>query len=215
MLLQQGFAFKLTCILGVLTNKVFPFMLRGAETHWSARNVCLSQNSKSIFHLWAVEDSDETLDTLGSRLETILEQVEASYEQSPMSACFDDPRQELLSTRLKGLQLNRTYVDASTIAGRGLFAKDNYPKNTLLTCYPGDALVLLSKDEVHWGKHVDSDLQNPENVDQEYMLRAVSEDWGIVALADLSEDPAYLGHFANDGADKPPCSEAELSMYVL
>ena len=46
------------------------------------------------------------------------------------------------------------------------------------------------------------------------MLRAVRDDWGIVAMPELDGDPSYLGHFANDGAVAPLC-ESELAAYVI
>jgi hypothetical protein len=46
-----------------------------------------------------------------------------------------------------------------------------------------------------------------------YVL-GVDDDHGILALPDLDQDPAYLGHFANDGGTLPT-REAELSTYVI
>jgi hypothetical protein len=85
-------------------------------------------------------------------------------------------------------------------------------------------LVLLSENKILWGDHVmqQQQVQNITSMDQQYMLRAVSDEWGIVALPDLvvvgghNNDPgAYLGHFANDGVQTPPRCEADLSLYVL
>jgi hypothetical protein len=128
------------------------------------------------------------------------------------------------------MHLNRTYVGPSTIdtAGRGLFCSHEYgcPKGTLLTCYPGDALVFLSQNnKVLWGDHVVQQQQQVDmaTIDQQYMLSAISDEWGIVALPEfefVSDDDdydpgAYLGHFANDGVQAPPLCEADLALYVL
>ena len=46
-----------------------------------------------------------------------------------------------------------------------------------------------------------------------YILQ-VSEEYAVLGLPSLDENPAYSGHFANDGA-KPPQSESQISTYVL
>ena len=107
----------------------------------------------------------------------------------------------------------------------GLFATKDCPKGTVLTCYPGDALIDDGKDEsdVLWGKHTQH-LTNTTDattlrVDyQDYMLRAVRDDWGIVAIPQIDpdyQDTAYLGNLANDGAKLLPAREQDLAPYVL
>ena len=146
------------------------------------------------------------------------------------------------------LNIHRTYVAKSQIssAGRGLFAYNDYPKGTLLTCYPGDALVDLTTGSITWGSHTTQQQQpqqsqhdvgvgvaEEEEINHDYMLRAIHEDWGIVALPELydnnnnnsninpfdsssaSASASYLGHFANDGVISPPLCESELAMYVI
>jgi hypothetical protein len=53
-------------------------------------------------------------------------------------------KETLLSTRLSSLELNRTRVGPSTIegAGLGLFATEDIAKGEIITCYPGDALLV-------------------------------------------------------------------------
>lgn len=147
--------------------------------------------------------AQETMDTLAKRLDSML--------QLQMN-------QDLLNTRLRDLDINRTIVGPSTVpnAGNGLYAACDCPKGTILTCYPGDALVIFSEsgdnDQISWGKHVKQSKQL--SVDSQYMLQAVSDDWGIAALPGNAKDTTYLGHYANDGAKYPTC-EADLSRYVL
>ena len=165
----------------------------------------------------------ESITSLSKKLELIL-------HTSPNSDDKSEIQKELLITRLPNLFLNRTHVGASKIrnAGKGLFANCDCPRGTLLTCYPGDALVAFNVDDdddeyqVFWGKHVKLHDVNHKNgyneslLDPQYMLRAVSDEWGIVALPFIVDDcAAYFGHFANDGASNPPTCEAELSLYVL
>ena len=82
-------------------------------------------------------------------------------------------RETLLSSRLPCLQnfLNKSEVRPSSIlgAGRGLFAIDDIPQGEVITCYPGDALLCKSEDDVVedllWGAHVvESDILDEETV---------------------------------------------------
>jgi len=59
------------------------------------------------------------------------------------------------------------------------------------------------------------DLEYP--LQHEYMLRAIYDHWGIIAIPEIfgNDDPTYLGHFANDGAQHPPTCESELAAYMI
>jgi len=150
-------------------------------------------------------------------------------------------RLDILHTRLKGIPLNRTFVGPSPVAGRGLFAACDCLEGDLLTCFPGDAMVLLPDDDdeddeddededtgteqewtVLWGDHV----QTTKDGDRDYvtedwflgnLIHAHGENVGIVGVPSLDRDPAYLGHFANDGAPTEliPTCEADCDTYVL
>jgi len=161
------------------------------------------------------EEEEATLESLSERLSRLVLQSD-----DPTSA-----QQELLRTRLPLiLGLNRTRVAKSATVGRGLFANQDCAAGDLLTCYPGDGLVSTGTDEnswtIDWGSHVSAtnrkqfggiSQNNPLFLG--YVL-FVSEDYGVLGLSALDEDPAYLGHFANDGGTMP-VSERELSIYVL
>ena len=60
---------------------------------------------------------------------------------------------------------------------------------------------------------------SPPKKSAEIEGEAVYDEWGIVAMPNLlscpDSDPAYLGHFANDGIHLPPLTEADLARYVL
>ena len=243
-------------------------------------------------------DTLETLSELLSQILSVTDDDDDSQHSINIDSQQEQRQREVLTTRLSNnwnhgslnlkkksnsnirthnhtyIYINRTYVDESTIAnaGKGLFARRDYPKGTMLTCYPGDALVDLSlsddddddnddetdtdtdtdtyngKGRVIWGSHISNNNNNnnatttDDNnkinfiIRQEYMLRAIREEWGIVALpelfgkidehdadsdvnsdadADSDSDPSYLGHFANDGAAIAPRWESELAAYMI
>ena len=82
-------------------------------------------------------------------------------------------RETILASRLPGLNnfLNKSEVRPSSIlgAGRGLFAIEDIPMGEVITCYPGDALLCKSEDDVVedllWGTHVaEADILDEEAV---------------------------------------------------
>jgi len=121
----------------------------------------------------------------------------------------------MLYTRIPNLALNKTFIGTSRIAGRGLFASVDCKRGDLLTCYPGDALVIIPDEEdwtILWGDHV-PDRPELDDSHMGYMVH-VNDDIGVLGLPELDHDPAYLGHFANDGAQIPLTLES-LAPYVL
>mmetsp|Transcript_15140 Transcript_15140/g.23458 ORF Transcript_15140/g.23458 Transcript_15140/m.23458 type:complete len:307 (-) Transcript_15140:261-1181(-) len=123
-------------------------------------------------------------------------------------------REVLLSSRLPGLNfLNRSEVRPSRIlgAGRGLFATEGIPKGQVITCYPGDALLTKSDEynDLLWGTHVPTaDLWDGNAVFEgtessppltSYSV-SVDEKYSVLGLPSLDDNPAYFGHYANDGA---------------
>ena len=115
-------------------------------------------------------------------------------------------------------------------AGRGLFATEDIKMGHVITCYPGDALLRennsiegneeeyfdIEDDEyeaidavVLWGSHVpQSDRWNDEVVydgsESKPPLTSyavtVNDVHSVMGHPSLDNDPAYSGHFANDGA---------------
>jgi len=181
------------------------------------------------------EETTEQQESISS-LTAKLNQIVANRMQEEEEEEEDIIRLQLLYTRLQNLRLNRTHVGPSTIpnAGRGLFASHNVSKGELLTCYPGDALVLLpSSSDDHkegrpkvdeWtvllGEHVLSHQRLDNNISRWFLpnLIHVQDDTvGIVGLPILDNDTAYLGHFCNDGVsnDTIPTNRKECARYVL
>lgn len=153
-------------------------------------------------------DDNEDRETLFAKLEAQL-----GGNNSTLS------RLSLFNTRLANINLDRTHVGPSTIVGaqRGLFASCDCARGDLLTCYPGDLVVVIPDDDeddytILTGDHVvpEADkkmFQDPDyDISNElmgYLLHA-TDDHGVLGLPSLGEDDsAYLGHFANDGAVLP------------
>jgi len=124
-------------------------------------------------------------------------------------------REVLLSSRLQGLHfLNRSEVRTSSIigAGRGLFALEDISKGQLITCYPGDALLCKSKDgaeDILWGAHVpkadiwDEDaifVGTEANPPLTSYSVSVDDQYSVLGHPSIDDNPAYYGHYANDGA---------------
>lgn len=164
-------------------------------------------------------------DTLtGAQLALMLSDVRTHYRKP----FLDDPksdaaaeegarvRKRLYRTRFDGLQLDRVAAAPSAIHGRGLVTTRGVVTGELLTCYPGDALLLWPDADpakrvegcelnALFGVHVPM----PEQASAELFLRKdrardyelfATECWSIVGDPARDRDPAYLGHLANDGA---------------
>mmetsp|Transcript_15009 Transcript_15009/g.22904 ORF Transcript_15009/g.22904 Transcript_15009/m.22904 type:complete len:269 (+) Transcript_15009:66-872(+) len=172
-------------------------------------NNCLSRaglQAANNVHLREKIPSQETLASLSQRLKEYCSEKEEDVTTARMS---------LLYTRLPNLALTRTFVGPSNISGRGLFAQCDCRKGDLLTCYPGDALIISPDGEedwvILWGDHVKDNYEIDELLG--YIIHA-KDDFGVLGLPSLDQDPAYFGHFANDGASMP-LTEASLGLYVI
>ena len=124
-------------------------------------------------------------------------------------------RKILLSSRLPTLHfLNRSEVRQSGIlgAGRGLFASEDISKGQVITCYPGDALLCKSEDggeEFLWGTHVpksyiwDEDavfVGTESSAPLTSYSVSVDNKFSVLGHPLMDDNPAYYGHYANDGA---------------
>ena len=115
-------------------------------------------------------------------------------------------------------------------AGRGLFATEDIADGEVITCYPGDLLLCeipSSNDEGEnefgeneddgstecvalWGNHVpsgdrwdDDAVFDGTETNPPLLSYAVSVDYGTysnMGHPSLDDNPAYYGHFVNDGA---------------
>jgi hypothetical protein len=151
---------------------------------------------------------DLTKEELGLRFSEVRDYYRKSNEMSQENVCLS-----LLRTRLPKLRLNRCFVAQSTIsdAGRGLFASRDIMEGELITLYPGDALLVWNKTVgdfgqevgVMFGTHVqgaDRDASRVSTDEARSFELKIGPVHSIVADPLLTDDSAYLGHMANDGA---------------
>ena len=128
----------------------------------------------------------------------------------------DQRRMHMFNRRLKTIRLDRTVVKPSTLVEgqRGLFAGCDCRKGDLLTCYPGDLLIVIPDEGdyiIRTGGHVNNNMNGHSFDDDDYdlsdelvgYLLHTTDDYGVLGLPWLDQDSAYLGHFANDGAANP------------
>ena len=155
--------------------------------------------------------------------QSIAEKLEAELgEDSDDDQC----RMHVFNRRLKTLRLDRTVVKPSTLVEgqRGLFASCDCRKGDLLTCYPGDLLIVIPDEGdycIRTGGHVVHNMNGHSFDDDDYdlsdelmgYLLHTTDDYGVLGLPWLDQDSAYLGHFANDGAANPTQAQ-DVDAYV-
>lgn len=196
------------------------------EQTYPKRQRCCSHSS-SLSMVTGDSDNDDQSDN-GDGDNESLESLAAKIERALMKET--DQRQakwRVLNSRLKNLSLNRTTVAKSSIAGRGLFASQNCPKGSVLTCFPGDGIIDFDNEEdydgdeiIYWGDHVNTaSMLLPAGDDGNIIrnndyLMYVTEEVGVVGFAQLDNDPVYLGHFCNDGASVIPQSTEDVALYL-
>ncbi len=206
-----------------MLKPVTAFILHVVPT-WTIRRSACTRTCISVISSseeGSVMTMESLRDILHRRQADLLDEINTDDETEDSSSHDDTSKtkvqEALLSTRLSDLCcLNNTRVDTSTIpnAGRGLFATRSLQKDEVITCYPGDA-VLISKPEddewveetVIWGSHVDPSKRWEEddvfdgNEEQDPLTHyacAISDTYSVLGLPTLDANPAYSGHFAND-----------------
>ena len=146
-----------------------------------------------------------TLQEMGSRLAEVQAHYRSTAELEQGIVC-----RNLMATRVAGLELDRCAVAKSDLHGEGLFATRDLEEGELITFYPGDALLIWADADrspdrdvgLFFGAHV------PEAERTRDVLGTQAREYEMTATATMSlvgdpvrrDDPAYLGHFANDGA---------------
>ena len=153
------------------------------------------------------QEGDDSLSLDGLR--KIVQRFASEFQVD--EAQLDDPRnftlqqlarEWMLNSRIDGLRINRTILRTEgAVSGYGLFATRDIRPGELISCYPGDVLMYHPTDGILFGGHVPNGIREVDLVDGwlDYSL-AEDEEYAVVGIPDLNQDPAYLGHFANDGA---------------
>jgi hypothetical protein len=191
----------------VVTFSFFP--AQQCVTHGLQRYDSACHGATTPFFTAADSTGDDlTKEELGLRFSEVRDYYRKTNEMSQENVCLS-----LLRTRLPKLRLNRCFVAQSTIsnAGRGLFASRDITEGELITLYPGDALLVWNKTVgdfgqevgVMFGSHVqgaDRDASRVSTDEARSFELKIGPVHSIVADPLLTDDAAYLGHMANDGA---------------
>ena len=121
----------------------------------------------------------------------------------------------MLATRCSNLLLNRCHIGPSKLpgAGLGLFASRDIKAGEMITLYPGDALLYWKNGRVAsgsrecsgvvFGAHIPEEEKDAARVTTESARQyeaGASSTLSCVGDPRRDSDPAYMGHFANDGA---------------
>ena len=159
----------------------------------------------------AAPDQDTlTLEEYAQRLADVRAHFRATGELNQARVCMN-----MLATRCSDLELNRCHIGPSTLpsAGTGLFASRDIVAGELITLYPGDALLYWKDGReasssrvcsgVVFGAHIPEEERDADHVTTESARQyevCASSTLSCVADPRRNSDPAYMGHFANDGA---------------
>lgn len=190
---------------------------------------------------------DDIIMTVSSLKTHLLELQQELLQDENLSPPHNDlsreeySRQSILKRRIPNLDNGKNIqIGASTIpgGGRGLFSTRSIQAGEVITCYPGDALVVTMSENnddadddiaaysLVWGSHVppnwrftdDFKLWNSRDNDDDYSpwtgyVVQVCDTYSVLGLPHLDIDLTYAGHFANDSCRA--LSPKDLSRYVL
>jgi hypothetical protein len=160
----------------------------------------------------AFRPDDLTSQELVLRFQDVLAYFASVAPGDPSIAHFTKtytPQLSLLRGRLDDLHLARCNIMPSTIpgSGNGLFATRNIEKGELVTLFPGDAILFRDGEleEVTGAlfgilpRQDGSSISLTDDAARAYEIRSSSKH-SIVGDPSRTDDFAYLGHIANDGA---------------
>lgn len=164
-----------------------------------------------------------TCDELASRFRDVLAYFASVPPGDPAVAQFTEsytPQLSLLRGRLNDLHLNRCQVLPSSIAdaGNGLFATRDIKEGELITIFPADAILFRNGEleeisGVMYGRNrTPESLSLTDDAARSYEIR-ISSIHSIVGDPSLTNDAAYLGHIANDGACLTAGDDASRTIY--
>lgn len=145
------------------------------------------------------------MEDVGAMFRDVRAHYRSSGEVDEAQAC-----RNLMSTRVKDLRLACCAVRPSPLHGDGLFAARDVAEGELLSFFPADALLVWEGGDrkrndcmMSFGAHVPQEERDAARILDErvrdYELY-ISPVFSAVGDPARREDPAYLGHLANDGA---------------
>jgi len=147
-----------------------------------------------------------TMDNVRSMFRDVRGHYRGTKTVDEVSVC-----RNMMVTRVKDFRgrIARCEVRPSTIHGDGLYASRNIAEGELVTFVPGDSLLVWEDGDrssdvmMFFGGHVpqserDAKVILGERV--EMYEQYVTGRFSLVGDPSKRADPAYLGHFANDGA---------------
>ena len=153
-------------------------------------------------------------------LGAMLAEVRDHYEKQVASGSAEEMarvQQRLFRMRVSDLPLNRCEVRPSEVHGRGIFATRDIAAGELVTLFPGDAMLTWPDGDLEkrvggceikalFGQHVSNDEQTSASCfvrspsARQYELPTALPEVTLLGDPQRDDDPAYLGHLANDGA---------------
>ena len=156
--------------------------------------------------------SDPTVESLTSFFTNLLKNTTDYYE-------LELKKEELLKMKL-GLNIDKTYINHSKIHGNGLFAKVNINKGDIITLYPCDVLAYYPEEKRETvGYMFSEELQNNEDSKSKFNTNrafykdyqySINNTYSIIGLPEINNNPAYLGHICNDGAQGHSIKDKEI-----
>ena len=220
-IMMRSFIFLLTLFYTILSSvKVYSFSFQSKHRKKILHPLHFpSSTINSVLSSTTTDDVSIGMsikDGIDNRIDNVLNEKRLKLlSDNNYSNCDENNiRSYILSSRLPGLYfLNKSEVRPSSIlgAGRGLFAKEDICNGEVITCYPGDALLIKEKGKegLLWGEHVPkADVWDDEAVFvgtestpplTSYSV-SVDDQYSVLGLPTLDDNPAYYGHYANDGA---------------
>ena len=150
--------------------------------------------------------SDLTLASVGAMFRDVRKHYRESGEVDEGQVC-----RNMMVTRVRDFaqRINNVRVGPSGIHGDGLFASRDIEAGDLITFFPGDALLVWEDGNregdfmIFFGAHIPQSERDAKEISQhrvkQYELYSSAE---ISAVGDPArrDEPAYLGHLANDGS---------------
>lgn len=121
----------------------------------------------------------------------------------------------LILSSFYDFSLDNVYVKKSKVHGRGVFAKKDIVKGSLITFYPGDIVLfypnndlLKINDKVVFSILASKRFEPFSNPsanfgDDEYFFMMDNKAYAIIGSPRFDKDPNYLGHLINDGVYNP------------